>query len=441
MIFFYLEVAREDIRKHTDDHAIVHLLSNWEIWEARDGSLPTFTAERRAALEWCYPNLIELEKDADGEWLYGHFGDRIVEDVGYTLSGMRLSDLPADISEAVGKTYHKVCSTGGPLYTTHKTSITKTKNTWERLILPFRNLKGDILLLVFSLPVTHRYQIINTLIEANSDGVITLSAQRSPDGEIRDFLIEDANEPACGMFNGLRVDVVNATISKDYPDLYRTDFYRVAQHTCDTGQPVKIDVAFNLNNRFRWLRVSCAKMSDGVVMVLSDVTEDRQKHAIAKGKIANLSRRNTYQTALYQAAPSMLCTINDEGCVVDANKAWLSELGLNRAQTIGSQLNSFITDGTTNLFRQYFSELYSTGKVKDKPVEILAANGVKIRAKMSANMVTETVDSLWQAVVYFETERNSDIVDEDQTIFKESSQPKKTDNKFDASKLFATPQR
>ena len=435
MIFFYLEVARDDIRKHTDDHAITQLFSNWEMWEARDGSLPVYSDDRKAALQWCYPSLIELHKEDDGEWLYGHFGDRVADDAGYNLSGMRLSDLPDDISAVARKTYNKVYDTGGPLYTTHKTSITKTKTTWERLILPFRDLNGQFLLLVFSLPVTHRYQIISTLIEANSDGVISLSALRNPNGKISDFLIEDANDPACALFGGLRVDVVNAKISQDYANLYRTDFYRIAQHTCETGQPIKSDVAFNLNNRFRWLRVSCAKVSDGVVMVLSDVTEDRQKQAIAKGKIANLSRKNAYQNALYQAAPSMLCTINDEGSIVDANQAWLGKLGLNRVQTLGSQLLSFIDGGSSSTFRQHFGELYSTGKVKDKPVELLAANGVKVKANMSANMISDTVDSLWQAVVFFEPDRHLENTQDDEFLFKRS-RPKRSADKFDSGKLF-----
>lgn len=403
MIYFHFEADHEDIRKHADDHVFIRLLAFWELWSARDSELPELTTERRAAFRWCRANLSEI-KNVDGDdWLYEKFGSQVAHESGFDLSGMRVSELPGDIADLAQSHLHRTFKTQKPLYVTQRTSATRTRTTWEQILLPFSLASGKFCVLSYSLPVSQRYQVINGILDSTTDGILTLAAMRDMDGQLADFIIEDANEAAVLLFGGVTTDVVNAQLSLDYKDIYNSNFFRIAQHTSETGQPVRAEVSFTINGQHRWLRVAAAKSGDGAVVTFTDVTDDRKRQAVVKGRLADLSKRNALATAIYQLAPTMLCMINDEGVIIEANKAWITRLGLSRSQTIGLPIvalfnqKNYVGSGASVV-----QDIIAEGSIFEQTVELTKRDGSVLQGTLSANTISEGMDGMWQAVVSLE---------------------------------------
>ncbi|MEP0520531.1 MAG: PAS domain-containing protein [Hyphomicrobiales bacterium] len=407
MIYFHFEADHEDIRKHADDHVFIRLLAFWELWRVRDGELPQLTSERRASLRWCRSNLSEISLEADNEWLYEAFGAQIVQGAGFDLSGMRVSDLPDDVAALTHAHLHRSFTSQKPLYVTLRTSATRTKTTWEQILLPFTSDAGKFCVLSYSLPVSQRYQLINGILDSTTDGILTLSAVRNEQGQLADFIIEDANEAAILLFGGVTSDVVNAQLAKDFREIYNSNFFRIAQHTTETGQPVRAEVSFTINGHHRWLRVAAAKSGDGAVVTFTDVTDERKRQAIIKGRLADLSKRNALATAIYEVAPTMLCTMNDEGVIIEANRAWLQSLGLSKSQTIGLPLVSlFNQKNYLGSGASVVQDIIAEGSLSAHPVELIRRDGTVLQGALSANTVSEALDGMWQAVVSLELNRN-----------------------------------
>lgn len=408
MIYFHFEADHEDIRKHADDHVFIRLLAFWELWSARDAELPELTSERRAALRWCRANLSEISIVDGDDWLYEKFGSQVAHESGFDLSGMRVSELPNDISDLARSHLHRTHKTRKPLYVTQRTSATRTRTTWEQILLPFRSVSGEFCVLNYSLPVSQRYQVINGILDSTTDGILTLAAMRDENGQLADFIIEDANEAAVLLFGGVTSDVVNAQLSLDYREIYNSNFFRIAQHTSETGQPVRAEVSFTINSQHRWLRVAAAKSGDGAVVTFTDVTDDRKRQAVVKGRLADLTKRNALATAIYQLAPTMLCIINDEGVIVEANKAWINRLGLSRNQTIGLPIvalfnqKNYVGSGASVV-----QDIIADGSVTEHSVELTRRDSSVLQGMLSATAISEGMDGMWQAVVSLEISSRS----------------------------------
>lgn len=403
MIYFHFEADYEDIRKHADDHVFIRLLAFWELWYARDEALPVLTAERRASLRWCRGNLSQISQEASGDWIYEVFGSQIIQEAGYDLAGMRISELPSDIAALESGHLSRTFKTGKPLYVTQRTSATRTKNTWEQILLPFQLPDESFCVLSYNLPVSQRYQLISGILDSTTDGILTLTAMRNAEGQLADFIIEDANESAVQLFGGVTADVINAQLSQDYQEIYNSNFFRIAQHTTETGQPVRAEVSFTIHRQHRWLRVAAAKSGDGAVITFTDVTDDKKRQAVVKGRLADLSKRQALATAIYQQAPTMLCLINDEGVIIDANKAWLNSLGTSRNQTIGLPIIALFNQ--TNYLASganVIQDIISEGSAVKQPIELVRHDGLILQGVLSANMVSDGTDGMWQAIVNVE---------------------------------------
>lgn len=408
MIYFHFEADYEDIRKHADDHVFIRLLAFWELWHARDTDLPELTTSRRASLRWCRTNLSEISRESNQDWLYESFGSQVAQEAGFNLSGMRVSELPYDIAELAKSHLERTEKSRQPLYVTQRTSATRTRTTWEQILLPFKLPSGQFCVLSYSLPVSQRYQLINGILDSTTDGILTLAAIRDANGQLADFIIEDANEAAILLFGGATSDVVNAQLSEDFKEIYNSNFFRIAQHTTETGQPVRAEVSFTINGQHRWLRVAAAKSGDGAVVTFTDVTDDRMRQAVMKGRIADLSKRNALATAIYQVAPTMLCSINDEGIIIEANNAWVNRLGISRNQTIGLPIvalfnqSNYVGSGASVV-----QDIIADGSVSGYPVELSKRDGTVLQGALSANTVSEGVDGMWQAVITLEVNSGS----------------------------------
>ncbi len=110
----------------------------------------------------------------------------------------------------------------------------------------------------------------------------------------------------------------------------------------------------------------------GVIEFAYDQTESRSR------ELALQEQKLKYQM-LYEKSPNPYQSLNEEGCFVDVNPAWLSTLNYTKEEVIGKWFGVFLLDNYRDSFRSNFAEFKRRGSVKNVQFEMKKGDGTSIR--------------------------------------------------------------
>ena len=79
---------------------------------------------------------------------------------------------------------------------------------------------------------------------------------------------------------------------------------------------------------------------------------------------------------LFRKAPAMATSIGPDGTYLDVNDAFLERLGFEREQVVGRKPADFVTEiSAKRIEKEFLPALRRTGKLENKPITFVAANG------------------------------------------------------------------
>jgi len=88
---------------------------------------------------------------------------------------------------------------------------------------------------------------------------------------------------------------------------------------------------------------------------------------------------------LFRKLPVMATSIGDDGCYLDVNDAFLERLGLAREQLVGKRPARFVTaESAERIEREFRPTLKRTGRLREKPISFVAADGDVVNCLTSA---------------------------------------------------------
>ena len=93
----------------------------------------------------------------------------------------------------------------------------------------------------------------------------------------------------------------------------------------------------------------------GVVLVFSDVTEK----CLMEKELQSLGE---FYRQLFDQAPLPYQSLDENGFVIEANKAWMEVLGYSRAEVVGKWFGDFLAPEFVEEFRQQFTPLMTAGR-------------------------------------------------------------------------------
>lgn len=94
----------------------------------------------------------------------------------------------------------------------------------------------------------------------------------------------------------------------------------------------------------------------GVVIVINDRTEERQKN-----KLLKQSEERFYH--LFERAPLAYQSLNDKGELIEVNQAWIDTFGFSREEAIGKWFGEFIIPSQIPLLKQNFRKFQDAGVI------------------------------------------------------------------------------
>jgi two-component system, chemotaxis family, CheB/CheR fusion protein len=117
-------------------------------------------------------------------------------------------------------------------------------------------------------------RLIKSVFDASNNPILVFEAVRQ-EGIITDFVCSVANYTAYHSL-GREVQEEKLSLKKDFPELSTSGLLKRYLDVVNSGEPASIEITFTKNGHKYWYQSSINKLQDGMVMVLSDITQRKE---------------------------------------------------------------------------------------------------------------------------------------------------------------------
>ncbi len=220
-------------------------------------------------------NLMLLQSVA-GDYVYRHYGGAIARTAGFDMVGRRVSDFGGELAQYFMGCYRDTDASGKPLYAVHYSDRTPTVFSWERLVLPLRDDQGCTWLLVHNVPLEDRHTLLERVLNASSDAVLALRAQRAEDGQQSGWSVVTINDRFVQLVGKAVPNPLGRRVSEALLRWVDLGLERQCQTVLARGERVSFDTIIQVRGEPHEYAGEAVPLDDGCVLRLSDVTEARR---------------------------------------------------------------------------------------------------------------------------------------------------------------------
>ncbi|MCK5266107.1 MAG: PAS domain S-box protein, partial [Candidatus Thorarchaeota archaeon] len=154
-----------------------------------------------------------------------------------------------------------------------------------------------------------------------------------------------------------------------------------------TGKPVTVEHRhFDEYGEIRDLQVQAYPIFDdnGVITQMIEYGLDITEHKIMDRALKESEQR--YRD-LYEKAPLSYQTLNEEGKIINANKAWLAALGYSAEDVKGKYFGEFLSRESRERFPDLFKQFKQKGTVTNVEYELVRSDGTHLIARVNGRII------------------------------------------------------
>jgi len=258
---------RTDIAQKVANPAIQSLYRSWQSLRV-DDRLPSPGDLNPAKLEWCNQNLMLLRRiNDDFEYLY--YGLAISSISKFDMTGKRVSEFDSEVGEFFRKKYLECLDARHPIYTKHHGQHAVAVTSWERLLMPLESDKGEAFVLTFNQPIELRHELLESVLDSSTNGIVFYRAERNSVGELTGFEIATMNQAAEDIPISESSTLRETHLSPATNELL---FSRL-RDAVETGDSQSFEFDAEFLGIILSYRVNASKTGDGVTVTFTDITE------------------------------------------------------------------------------------------------------------------------------------------------------------------------
>ncbi|GAB3792105.1 hypothetical protein GCM10028819_01720 [Spirosoma humi] len=209
-------------------------------------------------------------------------------------------------------------------------------------------------------------ELLNSVLDGSSSGVIALEAIRDETNRIVDFSFLAANRSSTLIANWKPDEMIGSTLLTIFPGNVQTGLFDLYVRTTETGEPGRTEVYYNQNGFDVWLDVFSQKLGDGLVITFTDVSATKRS-ALTIEQSADELRTviDSAQVAIFLINP----VYNASGKIADfrfrtANQMVASYVDQEPDALMGELVSRWFPEYLTNGLFQRYVAIFETGRTQ-----------------------------------------------------------------------------
>lgn len=123
-----------------------------------------------------------------------------------------------------------------------------------------------------------------------------------------------------------------------------------------------------------------------LLLALAWVRTLRRQIDLCSKEVEN-SKNSLY--SLLEKTPCPCQTLDEKGCIMYVNQAWLETMGYQRSEVIGEFFGTFMQSRSTNRFNSFYSSLKESGLSTELELDMVTKTGTTINAAFESSIESE----------------------------------------------------
>lgn len=120
--------------------------------------------------------------------------------------------------------------------------------------------------------------------------------------------------------------------------------------------------------------------------LLAELDESKKLLQQATIREDQLKEENVYLRELYERSPLGYQSLDEAGCLIETNQAWLDILGYDREEVIGQSFGDFLGEEWKELYKENFPKLKAIGEILGFEFEMIKKDGTVLTVNLDGRV-------------------------------------------------------
>ena len=287
-----------------DNTAILSLLQRWKNLHRKATGTPQAEEFYLDPADSGSAHLMVLQAVGD-DFCCRHYGSAIRRYAETDMTGRMVTEFGGELGDFFLDCYREVIFKKQPLYAVHFADRARTMFTWERLILPLHDVKGNHWLVVYNSPIESRHQLLEAVINSTNDGILVVRQVPRTKSTVSDWLVLVANTPCCDMLGITTANPVGHMLNDIWSDQEYSDVCTHFEKVIHNSSVQRFEIETTRDGITSYFSAQAGPLESGCVLRLVDITERKLMEN-------ELRQNNHLMKAVLEGMPSGLSVFDQD---------------------------------------------------------------------------------------------------------------------------------
>ncbi|HNF15850.1 MAG TPA: ATP-binding protein [Leptospiraceae bacterium] len=224
------------------------------------------------------------------------------------------------------------------------------------------------------------------IMSSTEEGILVLKSVRNDFG-ISDFECAYTNKSAEEIIQKSNEYLLGKRILQELPFIGETGLFEKCVNVAETGVHVRNDHLIQHEGKNAWLHFSCVKYNDGVILVFSDITKEKQNELIMLQSAERLR-------LVTENAPDVILELDREGTVLFISR---TAAGLKKEDILGKNYLHWVPEESRSRLTDLLNQAFETGHLQS--YEVYAQGGEGAMSWYSSVLSPVVLNGKTQSVI------------------------------------------
>lgn len=215
-----------------------------------------------------------------------------------------------------------------------------------------------------SLLLIEKDSFLQGIMSSTEEGILVLNSVRDEFG-ISDFELIYTNKAAEGILQRSHKDLSGRKLLEEFSFIRDTELFEKFASAAETGVPMRNDHLIQDSGKKMWIHFSCSKYNDGIIIVFSDISREKQNEHIMRESSERLR-------LVTENAPEIIIELDRDGTVLFINR---TVSGFKKEDVIGLNYLNWVPEESKAQLQHFLNLAFETGSLQSYEAHGSGADG------------------------------------------------------------------